>query len=54
MRAHRTKRRLYGLVGRVVFIRSQGWLIVVAYFYKPLLLSRHVRLRQRDSELNFQ
>lgn len=24
LRAHRTKRKLYGLVGRVLFIRAQG------------------------------
>ena len=24
LRAHRTKRKLYGLVGRVVFVRAQG------------------------------
>lgn len=51
LRAHRTKRKLYGLVGRVVFVRTQGWLIILAYFYKPLLIPKFIRLRPRRLEL---
>lgn len=54
MRAHRVKRKLYGLMGRVVFVRAQGWLIVVAYFYKPLLIHKVRRSKQRNMELSFQ
>lgn len=54
LRAHRTKRKLYGLVGRVVFVRAQGWIIMVAYFYKPLLVHRVRRAKLRNMELSLQ
>lgn len=52
LRAHRTKRKLYGLVGRVVFVRAQGWLVVIAYFYKPLLVHKVRRAKLRNMELS--
>lgn len=54
LRAHRTKRKLYGLVGRIVFVRMQGWLVIIAYFYKPLLIPKVRRSKLRNLELSFQ
>lgn len=53
LRVYRAKRKLSGLVGRVVFVRVQGWLVILAYFYKPVLIPRTRRAKPRDVELSF-
>lgn len=53
LRAQRTKRKLYGLLGRMVFVRIQGWLVVISYFYKPKLIHKVRRAKLRNAELSF-